>query len=79
MLFLYLVFYDFLLFWRSHKFVNFRFLFDESCADYKYYEYQLGQEEKAVSESRESQASQSGSCTNIHVYLYLYFIEVVND
>ncbi|KAG5565209.1 hypothetical protein RHGRI_001193 [Rhododendron griersonianum] len=50
----------------------FKFLFDESCADYKYYEYQLGQEEKALSESRESQASQSGSCTNIHTYLYIF-------
>ncbi|XP_058203718.1 SURP and G-patch domain-containing protein 1-like protein isoform X1 [Rhododendron vialii] len=41
----------------------FKFLFDESCADYKYYEYQLGLEEKALSESRESQASQSGGAS----------------
>ncbi|CAK9154892.1 unnamed protein product [Ilex paraguariensis] len=38
----------------------FKFLFDESCADYKYYEYQLGQEEKAMSFARDSQTSQSG-------------------
>ncbi|KAK6933763.1 G-patch domain [Dillenia turbinata] len=39
----------------------FKFLFDESCADYKYYEYKLIEEEKALAQSRESQASQSGN------------------
>ncbi|KAI5682007.1 hypothetical protein M9H77_03235 [Catharanthus roseus] len=48
----------------------FKFLFDRSCSDYKYYEYQLSEEEKALSESkdsaqrkesRESRLSRSGS------------------
>ncbi|KAA8515700.1 hypothetical protein F0562_018689 [Nyssa sinensis] len=38
----------------------FKFLFDESCADYKYYEYQLGEEEKALAQSKGSQTMQSG-------------------
>ncbi|KAK4591815.1 hypothetical protein RGQ29_016316 [Quercus rubra] len=38
----------------------FKFLFDESCADYKYYEYQLAEEEKALSQTSESQSSHSG-------------------
>lgn len=37
-----------------------RFLFDERCADYKYYEYQLAQEEKAHMQSQESQAPPNG-------------------
>ncbi|KAL3622473.1 hypothetical protein CASFOL_033884 [Castilleja foliolosa] len=41
----------------------FKFLFDQSCSDYKYYEYQLSQEEKALSQTRESQTSQSGTAT----------------
>ncbi|PSS11992.1 SURP and G-patch domain-containing protein [Actinidia chinensis var. chinensis] len=38
----------------------FKFLFDESCADYKYYEYQLREEEKALLQSTDSPSSQSG-------------------
>ncbi|GFY90452.1 SWAP (Suppressor-of-White-APricot)/surp domain-containing protein [Actinidia rufa] len=38
----------------------FKFLFDESCADYKYYEYQLREEEKALLQSTDSQSPQSG-------------------
>ena len=41
-----------------------RFLFDEGCADYKYYEYQLAEEEKALSQSKDSQTSQSGWSLN---------------
>ncbi|GLT60713.1 hypothetical protein SLA2020_334690 [Shorea laevis] len=33
----------------------FKFLFDESCADYKYYEYRLAEEERALSQNKESQ------------------------
>ncbi|KAF3628119.1 SURP and G-patch domain-containing protein 1-like protein [Capsicum annuum] len=33
------------------------FLFDESCPDYKYYEYQLSEEEKALSQTSEAQTS----------------------
>ncbi|KAK6928700.1 SWAP/Surp [Dillenia turbinata] len=39
----------------------FKFLFDESCADYKYYEYKLIEEQKALGQTRESQASHSGN------------------
>ncbi|KAG6420221.1 hypothetical protein SASPL_116741 [Salvia splendens] len=38
----------------------FKFLFDESCPDYKYYEYRLSEEEKALSQTRDSQTSESG-------------------
>ncbi|XP_010523679.1 PREDICTED: SURP and G-patch domain-containing protein 1-like protein [Tarenaya hassleriana] len=38
----------------------FKFLFDESCADYKYYEYRLAEEEKDLSQTKESQVSRSG-------------------
>ncbi|KAI4323381.1 hypothetical protein L6164_022993 [Bauhinia variegata] len=38
----------------------FKFLFDEKCADYKYYEYRLAQEEKALAQSREPQTSRGG-------------------
>ncbi|XP_059597635.1 SURP and G-patch domain-containing protein 1-like protein isoform X2 [Vitis vinifera] len=38
----------------------FKFLFDEGCADYKYYEYRLAEEEKTLSQTRDSQTSQSG-------------------
>lgn len=38
----------------------FKFLFDESCADYKYYEFRLGVEEKALSQSPEPRTSRSG-------------------
>ncbi|KAL6495691.1 hypothetical protein OROGR_030254 [Orobanche gracilis] len=41
----------------------FMFLFDENCSDYKYYEYRLSHEEKALSETAESQTSQSGTAT----------------
>ncbi|XP_040994213.1 SURP and G-patch domain-containing protein 1-like protein isoform X2 [Juglans microcarpa x Juglans regia] len=38
----------------------FKFLFDVSCADYKYYEYRLAEEEKALSQTLEPQASHNG-------------------
>ncbi|KAF9665740.1 hypothetical protein SADUNF_Sadunf16G0155200 [Salix dunnii] len=38
----------------------FKFLFDENCADFKYYEYMLAEEEKAHSQSGNSQISSSG-------------------
>ncbi|XP_022876670.1 SURP and G-patch domain-containing protein 1-like protein isoform X1 [Olea europaea var. sylvestris] len=37
----------------------FKFLFDESCSDYKYYEYKLSEEQNVLSETRDSQTSQS--------------------
>ncbi|EPS68777.1 hypothetical protein M569_05990, partial [Genlisea aurea] len=42
----------------------FKFLFDESCSDYKYYEYRLSLEEKALSQTRESQTLQSGTASS---------------
>ncbi|XP_057496228.1 SURP and G-patch domain-containing protein 1-like protein isoform X2 [Actinidia eriantha] len=42
----------------------FKFLFDESCADYKYYEYQLREEEKALLQSTDSQSPQSGGTSS---------------
>ncbi|KAL6493880.1 hypothetical protein OROGR_031791 [Orobanche gracilis] len=41
----------------------FKFLFDENCSDYKYYEYRLSHEEKALSQTAKSQTSQSGTST----------------
>ncbi|KAK8635361.1 hypothetical protein V6N13_004101 [Hibiscus sabdariffa] len=38
----------------------FKFLFDESCSDYKYYAFRLAEEEKALSENKEQQTPQSG-------------------
>ncbi|KAJ0095981.1 hypothetical protein Patl1_17240 [Pistacia atlantica] len=38
----------------------FKFLFDESCADHKYYEYRLAEEEKTLSQTTETQTPQSG-------------------
>ncbi|KAK4769387.1 hypothetical protein SAY86_027537 [Trapa natans] len=38
----------------------FKFLFDKMCADYKYYEFRLVEEEKAISQSKEFQSSQNG-------------------
>ncbi|KAL2461285.1 SURP and G-patch domain-containing protein 1-like protein [Abeliophyllum distichum] len=38
-----------------------KFLFDESCSDYKYYEYRLTEEQKGLSQTMGSQPSQSGS------------------
>lgn len=35
----------------------FKFLFDESCPDYKYYEYRLSEEEKALLQTSEAQTS----------------------
>ncbi|KAI4302530.1 hypothetical protein MLD38_038263 [Melastoma candidum] len=37
----------------------FKFLFDETCADYKYYEYRLAEEEKVLQQSRETQVSRT--------------------
>ncbi|CAH8308594.1 unnamed protein product [Eruca vesicaria subsp. sativa] len=38
----------------------FKFLFDESCADYKYYLFRLSEEEKAISQTKESGVLHSG-------------------
>eukprot|EP00258_Populus_trichocarpa_P048069 XP_024464088.1 SURP and G-patch domain-containing protein 1-like protein isoform X1 [Populus trichocarpa] len=38
----------------------FKFLFDENCADFKYYQYRLAEEEKALSQNRDSHISSSG-------------------
>ncbi|XP_052193312.1 SURP and G-patch domain-containing protein 1-like protein [Diospyros lotus] len=43
----------------------FKFLFDESCADYKYYEHQLSEEKKALSLNKDSQTSQSGVTSTV--------------
>ncbi|GAB2289056.1 hypothetical protein Dimus_023358 [Dionaea muscipula] len=42
----------------------FKFLIDASCADYKYYEYRLLEEEKALQVARDSQASRNGSTSS---------------
>ncbi|KAF5736419.1 putative arginine/serine rich splicing factor sf4/14 [Tripterygium wilfordii] len=42
----------------------FKFLFDESCADYKYYEYQLAEEEKALSQTEDSRISQGAGLSS---------------
>jgi len=47
-----------------------RFLFDKHCPDYKYYEYQLAEEEKALAQSKEAEASKSGSWHNFFVVFY---------
>ncbi|KAL8474129.1 hypothetical protein ACS0TY_030824 [Phlomoides rotata] len=41
-------------------FVAIRFLFYVSCLDYKYYEYRLSEEEKALGQPRDSETSQMG-------------------
>ncbi|XP_038983831.1 SURP and G-patch domain-containing protein 1-like protein [Phoenix dactylifera] len=41
----------------------FKFLFDSSCPDYKYYEYRLLEEEKALALSKDSQASQAANAS----------------
>ncbi|KAJ4890116.1 SURP and G-patch domain-containing protein 1-like protein [Raphanus sativus] len=38
----------------------FKFLFDESCADYKYYAFRLSEEEKSISQAKESGVLHSG-------------------
>ncbi|XP_011007345.1 PREDICTED: SURP and G-patch domain-containing protein 1-like protein isoform X1 [Populus euphratica] len=38
----------------------FKFLFDENCPDFKYYQYRLAEEEKALSQNRDSHISSSG-------------------
>lgn len=42
----------------------FQFLFDESCADYKYYEYRLAEEEKLLSQSKGVQTPHSGGMSS---------------
>ncbi|XP_031375272.1 SURP and G-patch domain-containing protein 1-like protein [Punica granatum] len=42
----------------------FKFLFDKTCAEYKYYEYRLAEEEKALSQAKESQTPQSGGTSS---------------
>ncbi|XP_065869795.1 SURP and G-patch domain-containing protein 1-like protein isoform X2 [Euphorbia lathyris] len=39
----------------------FKFLFDKSCSDYKYYEFRLAEEERALSQTRDSEDSASGA------------------
>ncbi|KAJ8899180.1 hypothetical protein K2173_012356 [Erythroxylum novogranatense] len=41
----------------------FKFLFDKNCSDYKYYEHRLAQEEKSISETKDSQNSARGGST----------------
>ena len=53
-----------------------RFLFDESSADFKYYEYQLAQEEKALSQIVESKTS-NGSPLSCFSYYNLWKPELV--
>lgn len=56
------------LFMLSH--VICRFLFDESCSDYKYYEYRIAEEEKVVSHARdEYQTSRTGWHLNFSILL----------
>ncbi|XP_076916163.1 SURP and G-patch domain-containing protein 1-like protein [Bidens hawaiensis] len=43
----------------------FNFLFDESCADYKYYEYRLAEEEKILGKSVDSQIANTGGTKTI--------------
>ncbi|XP_021749849.1 SURP and G-patch domain-containing protein 1-like protein [Chenopodium quinoa] len=38
----------------------FRFLFDEACTEFKYYEYRIQEEEKALAMSKDLQTTQSG-------------------
>lgn len=47
-----------------------RFLFDKHCPDYRYYEFQLAEEEKALAQSKEAEASKSGSSHNFFVVFY---------
>uniref|UniRef100_A0A0C9RQF4 TSA: Wollemia nobilis Ref_Wollemi_Transcript_2279_1969 transcribed RNA sequence n=1 Tax=Wollemia nobilis TaxID=56998 RepID=A0A0C9RQF4_9CONI len=42
----------------------FRFLFDVHCPDYKYYEYRVTEEERALAQTRESQSSHNDSMSN---------------
>jgi|APAra0007618328_1042625.scaffolds.fasta_scaffold03450_2 hypothetical protein len=37
-----------------------RFLFDENCADYKYYVFRLAEEEKLISQTKDSGVLHSG-------------------
>ncbi|ONM58960.1 SURP and G-patch domain-containing protein 1-like protein [Zea mays] len=41
----------------------FKFLFDKNCPDYKYYEFQLAEEERALAQSKEAEASKANSGT----------------
>lgn len=47
-----------------------RFLFDESCGDYKYYEYRLAEEEKLLSQEKEIQTSHDGENKKV---LFVFF------
>ena len=50
-----------------------RFLFDENCTDFKYYQYRLAEEEKALSQNRDSEFSSSGQyfiCYPCSGYIY---------
>lgn len=52
--------------------VVFRFLFDKSCPDYKYYEFRLAEEEKVLSQSKEAEASKNGLCQKFLLLTYAY-------
>ncbi|KAL2939156.1 SURP and G-patch domain-containing protein 1-like protein [Bienertia sinuspersici] len=41
----------------------FRFLFDDNCAEYKYYEYRIQEEEKTLAQSKDSETTPSGDKT----------------
>lgn len=45
-------------------------MFDESCEEFKYYEYRLAEEEKALAQTREPQTSQSGQLLNDNLLLF---------
>lgn len=52
-----------------------RFLFDESCADYKYYAFRLSEEEKSISQAKESGGLHSGNYyTPVFIYATVFFM-----
>ena len=56
-----------------------RFLFDSSCSDYKYYEYQLFEEEKALAQLKDSKASDSGRyhlCANFSLFSIFSMVNI---
>ncbi|KAF2319442.1 hypothetical protein GH714_015869 [Hevea brasiliensis] len=42
----------------------FKFLFDKTCSDYKYYEFRLAEEERALSQARDSEIPPSGATSS---------------
>lgn len=62
----------------SWSFVAVRFLFDGSCSDYKYYEYRLSEEEKALAQSRDSETSRNGLCIDIQSSVASYSLKFLS-